>query len=123
MIGTFQPRLDILPTAQRSLWPNLHPTQRLGFVLYGDTAIALRLGHRESVDFDFFTDRPLDQSVLWESLPFLHRSTVLQNARDSLTVLVPDAHTANVTVKFSFFGGVTMGRVGTPALAMGTCIC
>lgn len=32
----------------------------LGFALYGGTAIALRLGHRTSVDFDFFNDRPLD---------------------------------------------------------------
>ncbi len=27
-----------------------------GFVLYGGTAIALRLAHRPSVDFDFFND-------------------------------------------------------------------
>jgi len=25
------------------------------FILYGGTALALRLGHRESVDFDFFS--------------------------------------------------------------------
>ena len=30
----------------------------LGFVLYGGTAVALRLANRHSVDFDFFkTDR------------------------------------------------------------------
>lgn len=49
----FTPRLDILPPAQRSLWPHL--AQVPGhFVLYGGTAIALHLGHRQSVDFDFF---------------------------------------------------------------------
>ncbi|WP_373321508.1 nucleotidyl transferase AbiEii/AbiGii toxin family protein [Rivihabitans pingtungensis] len=39
----------------------LAQASKLGFVLYGGTAIALRLGHRESVDFDFFSDRPLDR--------------------------------------------------------------
>jgi hypothetical protein len=41
----------------------LPPAQRLGFVLYGGTAIALRLGHRSSVDFDFFTADPLKKNL------------------------------------------------------------
>lgn len=52
--------MDILPMAQRRLWPQLGNAPKLGFVLYGGTAIALRLGHRDSVDFDFFSERPLD---------------------------------------------------------------
>lgn len=58
MSSTFQAHLEILPEAQRRLWPELRPTLQLGLVLYGGTAIALRLGHRSSVDFDFFTDQP-----------------------------------------------------------------
>src|SRR6185295_15501668 len=50
----FDARLDILPAAQREIWPNLSPAPGLSFVLYGGTAIALFLGHRQSVDFDFF---------------------------------------------------------------------
>ncbi len=46
------PRLDVLSAAQRALWPELAGLPR-GFVLYGGTALALRLGHRVSVDFDF----------------------------------------------------------------------
>jgi hypothetical protein len=36
-----------------ALWPQLKnvPEQ---YVLYGGTAVALRYGHRNSVDFDFF---------------------------------------------------------------------
>lgn len=48
-----QPRLDILPAQQRSLWPELAAVPRR-FILYGGTAIALQLGHRVSIDFDFF---------------------------------------------------------------------
>lgn len=60
-MNRFKPRLDVLPEAQRRLWLQLAQTPRLGFVLYGGTAIALRLGHRPSIDFDFFTDKPLDR--------------------------------------------------------------
>lgn len=45
MTGVFQIHQQILPAAQRQLWPLLAPMAGLGFVLYGGTAIALRLGH------------------------------------------------------------------------------
>lgn len=50
-----QSHLEILPKEQRALWKELKPLQGMGFVLYGGTAIALRLGHRVSIDFDFFS--------------------------------------------------------------------
>ncbi len=57
------PRLDVLPPAQRKFWPQLAKLRNEGFVLYGGTAIALYLGHRESVDFDFLP-KTTDDSVL-----------------------------------------------------------
>ena len=57
---SFEPHMEILPKAQRALWGLLAPCVDLGFVLYGGTAIALQLGHRSSVDFDFFSHFPLD---------------------------------------------------------------
>ena len=56
--GTFMPqridpKFDILPAAQQQIWNALAAAPRLGFVLYGGTAIALHLGHRRSIDFDF----------------------------------------------------------------------
>ncbi len=108
-----EPVLSILPAAQRLLWPQLQPTGELGLVLYGGTAIALRLGHRESVDFDFFSDRPLDIEVLHMALPFLQGATVLQNAKDTFTALVHPAG-ADAPVKLSFFGDISFGRVSYP---------
>jgi hypothetical protein len=49
MTSAFKPRLEILPPAQQEIWPELKSAAELGFVLYGGTAIALRLGHRTSV--------------------------------------------------------------------------
>ena len=57
------PRLDVLPQAQRALWPALRDLPHT-FVLYGGTALALRLGHRASVDFDFFPSEPLAVDAL-----------------------------------------------------------
>jgi hypothetical protein len=53
----FDPRLDILPAAQREIWDQLRPAPLLSFVLYGGAAVALHLGHRRSVDFDFFAQK------------------------------------------------------------------
>ena len=54
MSELFDPHIDILPAAQQEIWPLLAPASALGFVLYGGTAVALHLGHRTSIDFDFF---------------------------------------------------------------------
>ena len=108
------PRLDLLSQAQRLLWPRLKPAASLGFALYGGTAIALRLGHRTSVDFDFFSETPLDRRALFENMPSLTEAQVLQDRPDTLTFLVASSSTSSDTVKLSFFGSITLGRVGTP---------
>ncbi|MCU0575158.1 MAG: nucleotidyl transferase AbiEii/AbiGii toxin family protein [Syntrophobacteraceae bacterium] len=116
MIRCFKPHTSILPPAQQLLWPELAPAPRLGLVLYGGTAIALRLGHRYSVDFDFFTDRPLDKDAIGSSFSFTAGSLVIQESRDTLSLLVSSGPTSRGHVKVSFFGAVGMGRVGEPEL-------
>lgn len=116
MSRIFQAHLEILPAAQRQLWPELRPTLQLGFVLYGGTAVALRLGHRSSVDFDFFTDQSLDRIAIRTAFPFLARSQVLQDQSDTFTVIVPCGDSDDHPVKVSFFGTIGFGRVGEPAL-------
>ena len=109
----FDPRLDILPAAQKELWPQLSAAPRLSFVLYGGTAVALHLGHRQSVDFDFFRSDPLDKNELGQTFGFIRNSTVLQDAPDTLAVL---AATPSGAVKVSFFGSIGFGRVSEPLL-------
>ena len=109
----FQPRLASLPAAQQALWTHLSATLDLGFTLYGGTALAVRLGHRVSLDFDFFSDRPLDKREIRRNIPVLHSAQVLQDTPDTLTALIP---IAEEFVKVSFFGGLSFGRVGEPEL-------
>lgn len=61
---------EVLPEAQAACLRMLAPAATdLGFHLAGGTAVALQIGHRRSVDFDWFAPRfpgrPVD---LWESL-------------------------------------------------------
>jgi len=58
----FAPRPDVLAAPQRRLW-NEHVAVPKEFVLYDGTALALQLGHRRSLDFDFFGERPFDLMV------------------------------------------------------------
>lgn len=116
---TFHPRLETLPIEQRRLWPALAQVPR-SFVLYGGTALALRLGHRTSVDFDFFSSEPLDSDHLLQ-LPLVGTAEVQQQEPDALTVSAqsPGSDRDSAPVKLSFFGGIAFGRVGDPDLAEG----
>jgi hypothetical protein len=116
VIRRFRPHMKILPHAQQRLWAELAPASRLGLVLYGGTAIALRVGHRFSVDFDFFTDKELDKKALWESFAFMRQAVVIQEGPDTLSLLVGGKAFGNEHVKVSFFGNIGFGRVGEPEL-------
>jgi hypothetical protein len=115
---SFSPHFEILPETQLRLWPKLRAAADLGFALYGGTAVALRLGHRTSVDFDFFTDRTLDRTELTYKFPFLQHSQVLQDGRDTFTALAsldePNHSPGDRSVKLSFFGSISFGRVADP---------
>jgi len=109
----FDPKFDILPAAQRELWHDLAAVSALNFVLYGGTAIALHLGHRESLDFDFFSSEPLDKPRLRTELGFVTGASILQDSPDTLVIL---ATKPSGLVKVSLFGNLRFGRVGDPVL-------
>jgi hypothetical protein len=111
---SFSPHLDILSDAQRRLWPELRPARDLGLALYGGTAIALQLGHRSSIDFDFFTENPLNSVALRNALPFLSSATVLQEQPDTLSVQILAGNSPDSFVNVSIFGRIEFGRIGEP---------
>ena len=107
----FDPRLDVLPSPQRALWPHLRAAKQLGFVLYGGTAIALHLGHRNSVDFDFFRTEPLEKDRVWAEFACLEGASILRDAPNTLIVSTP---VTGSPVKVAFYGGLRIGRVSDP---------
>jgi hypothetical protein len=106
-----EPKLGVLPAAQREIWTSLAPALHLNFVLYGGTAIALHLGHRESLDFDFFRSESLDKDQMRAKFEFVRGASVLQDAPETLVIL---AEMPAGSVKVSFFGGIGFGRVNNP---------
>jgi hypothetical protein len=106
-----QPNFDVLPAAQKEIWTSLAPAPFLNFVLYDGTAVALHLGHRESLDFDFFRSHSLDKDQVRANFQFVRGAAVLQDAPETLVVL---AEMPAGSVKVSFFGGIGFGRINDP---------
>ncbi len=103
------PRLEMLPPAQSRLWSELDQVPA-DFVLYGGTALALRLGHRQSVDFDFFGYREFDPMDLARSIGFLKDAKVTQQKKNTLSVLVE----RGAPISVSFFGVPDLKQIEKP---------
>lgn len=87
----------ITPTALKVLKKFKETILAHEFVLAGGTAIALRLGHRKSVDFDFFTERAFSTDKLFRKIRLLDiEAQTLQEEQGTLTLAAND-------VKVSFF--------------------
>jgi hypothetical protein len=108
----FLPKLECLPLSQRLLWPELKTVPE-EFALYGGTALVLHLGHRESIDFDFFSNNNFDPAVLKERIPFLSGVQLTQQAPNTLSAIVDRSG----PVKVTFFGVPRIRRVLPPHIA------
>lgn len=113
-VSIFVPQLSVLPAAQRRLWTELDSVPH-HFTLYGGTALALRLGHRQSLDFVFFSNEGFDPEELGNHLPFLRDAERVQVAPHTLTCRVDPG----ATVLVSFFGALNLGQVAPSDEAQG----
>lgn len=96
-----KPKTEILPEAQKELWPLLGEMPEY-FVLYGGTAVALRYGHRQSVDFDFFTDRrDFDLVKTCKEIPFIKKyaKTIVRARENQIDFILDMAH-GSVNISF-----------------------
>jgi Nucleotidyl transferase AbiEii toxin, Type IV TA system len=111
-MNRFSLHLEILPPPQRTLWNELSELSR-EFVLYGGTALALHLGHRSSVDFDFFGSRTLDLSQIEQGISFLKGANIIQRDKNTLSAIVDRGG----PVKVSFFGVPNLPRLSAAVVA------
>jgi hypothetical protein len=115
MTRIFNPNLTILPPPQLLLWSELNTTPEQ-FALYGGTALALRLGHRTSIDFDFFSNQPFDPDELAGVIPYLKGAERVKVAPQTLTCRIE----RNGPVLVSFFGNLGLGQAAPCDQAQGS---
>jgi hypothetical protein len=91
---------DILDEKRKEILPYFSDLKKYGFYLAGGTALALMVGHRDSIDFDFFTEKEFDTEKLFDDLVIIfssHEIIRTQVEKNTLSVLVDDH------IKVSFF--------------------
>ena len=102
------PHLEILPPPQQRLWGELRQIPE-EFTLY-DGALALRLGHRQSADFNFFGSRDLDPMSFADTIAFLRDAPVVQREKNTYSAVVD----RDGPVRVSFFGVPALRRLEEP---------
>jgi len=97
----------------------LGPAGDLGFVLYGGTAVAVRLGHRVSYDFDLFSAHAIDRDALVGRMRFLAEARIVFEDPRSLRFQWMSGPSGD-PVTLSFIGGIGFVARGTYDRAVDT---
>jgi hypothetical protein len=111
------PARSTMTESQTAVWPSLGDVPD-DFVLYGGTGLALRLGHRQSEDFDFFSAEPFSPTDLLSELAWLGRVIVSRASPNNLEFVT------EAGVHFGFFGAMRIqcvaeaSRVGENGLVV-----
>lgn len=90
---------DILDTKRKKILPILKEFKD-EFYLAGGTALALQFGHRDSIDFDFFSEQPFSTEKLFQKIVnafWGYKIKKVQEEENTLSVIV------NSKIKISFF--------------------
>ncbi len=89
--------LKVLTKKQKEILKNLSFINKYNFYLTGGTALALQIGHRTSLDFDFFTEKNFNpQNLISEFEKKFKKVKTLELDKDTLILNVNN-------VKLSFF--------------------
>ena len=93
--------LNILDDKRRKILPLFKNFSNDGFYLAGGTGLALQIGHRDSIDFDFFKDGDFDTVLLIEKINAIfvsHKLSITQQEKNTVSCLIDDS------IQISFFG-------------------
>lgn len=91
---------NILDKNRKSILPLLKNISEEGFYLAGGTGLALQMGHRDSIDFDFFKKDDFDTRKLIEKIASVfksHKLSITQQEKNTLSCVIDD------TIQLSFF--------------------
>lgn len=111
-MGDIRLELAVLSDEQVCLWREFGDVP-CSFVLCGGTAVALHLGHRASLDFDFFSQERFDPDELYHAVGFLEGSKAIQKSANTLTCTVERGR----PVQVSFFGVPSIQLINRPLIS------
>ena len=78
----------------------------MDFNLAGGTSLALQIGHRESVDLDFFGKRPFERDEIIELVSDLGESRPIHHTKNILTIALEGVKVDFVNYKYPLIGDV-----------------
>ncbi len=93
--------LSILDDERQAILPLFVSFKDDGFYLAGGTGLALQIGHRDSIDFDFFKEGDFETGMLAEKIQEVftgHSIIFTQNEKNTLSCVIDE------NVQLSFFG-------------------
>lgn len=69
--------------------------KKYGFYLAGRTSLALQIGHRASIDFDFYTEKKFDSKKLYQLIEKKFKNvTLVERAEDTLILRINNVVTS-----------------------------
>lgn len=92
---------NILDPQRQALLPHLKACTDRGLYLAGGTGLALQIGHRDSIDFDFFSENNFEANLLAKNIASVlagHTLAITQQEKNTLSCVVDN------TIQLSFFG-------------------
>lgn len=99
--------IAILPGPTRQTWRRIVPILPSAAYLMGGTALAVRLGHRQSLDLDFFLEAAVDLAALAEQLGLLAPTVVQMLSDDTLNCLFAET-------RLQFLAATTQRMIAPP---------
>ena len=90
---------EVLGRKRRSMLPDIIFLKDR-FYLGGGTALALHIGHRTSIDFDYFTNRQFDNTGIFREFESIFKNSRIEKTQDIADTL---SFVIDNEIKFSFF--------------------
>ncbi|MBU2025727.1 MAG: nucleotidyl transferase AbiEii/AbiGii toxin family protein [Patescibacteria group bacterium] len=91
--------IEILPEKQKKIFVELAGKKWLkNFYLAGGTSLALQIGHRESIDFDFFSNQKFNTTNIIQDLEQIGKFELFSSDKDTINGQLND-----VQVSFFFY--------------------
>lgn len=78
---------QILSEEQKKILKLLDFTEKLNFYLAGGTGLALYLGHRTSIDFDFYTEKKFE-----DLSRYFKEGEIVMNSEDTFEIILKNIH-------------------------------